>query len=54
MLSTVQFDHQKLLQADEVDYIRAYGLLTLELEAHETVSAQVIPEPRLGVSHLDS
>ncbi|MNR65789.1 hypothetical protein D3C85_1889840 [compost metagenome] len=52
MLPTVQFDHQALLDTDEIDYVPPHGLLTLELKPEESVAPQVVPEAMLGLGHV--
>src|SRR5690606_19359149 len=46
MLPTIQFDHQEMLQANEVDDVAADGLLSLELESHEALGTRAVPRRR--------
>jgi hypothetical protein len=48
MLPTLHLDDHATFQADEVHDIGAYRLLPLELQVHEAIRAQVVPEVLLG------
>nr|WP_264299867.1 hypothetical protein [Microbulbifer taiwanensis] len=48
VLPTVQFDNQFRLQAYEVDYVSAYGLLAFELQAHQSLGAEKVPKALLS------
>ncbi|MNG30167.1 hypothetical protein D3C85_1855330 [compost metagenome] len=52
MLATIQFDHQALLQTNEVNDVAPHWLLSLELESEETMPTQVVPEVSLSLSHV--
>jgi len=52
MLAAIQLNHQPVFQAHEIDNEGANGLLPLELRANESVTAQVIPKPLLGIGHF--
>src|SRR5690606_8169009 len=52
MLAAIQFDDQKTLQTDKVDDIAANRFLSLELQPHEAMTTQVIPEPGFGIPHV--
>ena len=49
VLPTIQFDDQSLFDADEIDDVAPERFLPFELQAHEAVGTQVIPEFLLGV-----
>lgn len=48
VLSTIHFDDHSTFKADKVDDIWPHGLLPLELQSHEAMGAQVVPEVQLG------
>jgi len=48
MLAAVQFDNQLCLRRAEVDNISADGVLSAELDAIESLEAQVGPQPGFG------
>jgi hypothetical protein len=45
---TVDFDHQRGVQAGEVGEVRAYRNLASKLATHQLPAAQVVPEPPFG------
>ena len=51
MLAAVEFDDQPAFQANEIDDIRADGMLAAELAAHEGAVAQMVPDGAFGVGH---
>ena len=52
MLSSVDFDDDAQLLAQEVHDVWAYRDLALEPEAFEAMRAQVIPKPALRIGHV--
>ncbi len=54
MLAAVDLDDQLLLQAEEIDDVRADGLLAAEFVACELAVAQGVPEELLGVGLVPS
>jgi hypothetical protein len=52
MLAAIDFDNEVFLEADEVDDIFSDHCLSLELCPVETMRAQEIPKPPLGVGHI--
>jgi len=52
VLPTIDFNHQRVLQAYEVNDVAADWHLSLELQAQKTMRAQVIPKAQLSVGLL--
>jgi hypothetical protein len=52
MLSTVDFDNDLLIKANEVRDIRSDRRLPLELGGAKSVRAQKIPKPVFGIGHV--
>ena len=50
MLSTIDFYNQQLLDTYKIHDIATYGFLPLELQTHETMCTQLIPQPLFGYS----
>jgi len=52
MLAAIDLDHELRTQTREVHDVRADGLLPPELPTLDLASAQLLPQPLLGVSHV--
>ncbi|MNE84000.1 hypothetical protein D3C80_1808650 [compost metagenome] len=54
MLRAIDFDHQPLIQTDEIHYVGADRELAAELEPLKPAIAQLKPEPLLGQGRFGS
>ena len=52
MLGTVGLDNQPILEVDEIDDVPVELLLTLELEATQTLRSQYRPQPALRLGRM--
>jgi hypothetical protein len=50
MLAAVRLDHETVLEADEVDDVRANWLLAAELVPIEAVRAEHVPQATFSIS----
>ena len=51
VLPTIGLDNQAMTQGREINDVRADGMLAAELEAGESVGAEVVPEAVFGLGH---
>jgi len=50
MLSTIDLNNQPLFHTYKIHYVVPHRLLPLELETHETMRPQAIPQPLFSFS----
>jgi hypothetical protein len=51
MLAAVNLDDKPERRAGKISNIWTYRLLPFEFQSEETMSAQVVPQPLLGIGH---
>jgi hypothetical protein len=52
VLTSIQFDAEVQLRAEEIEHVRLHGMLTSKLSTADTTASQDAPEIRFGIGGL--